>query len=89
MDVRYDRQYCDAPLVLLDDMLVKGTQTMASVALLRRSGFTGPIQAYFVHQTIAPNPLPVQRLRWLTHRIWWAEGERLARRRELQRWRFT
>ena len=73
--------------MIADDMLVKGTQTMASVIALRSAGYTGPIEAYFVHQTIAPNPVPLQRLLWLVHRIEWMEGDRLATRSEIGRWR--
>ena len=87
IQVHDDSQHRSAPLVLIDDMLVKGTQTMASVIALRSAGYTGPIEAYFVHQTIAPNPVPLQRLLWLVHRIEWMEGDRLATRSEIGRWR--
>lgn len=76
-----------ARLVLLDDLLVMGTQAVAGVVALRRAGYVGPIEAYFVHQAIAPNPKPSQRLPFLTHRITWQEGHWLARRTEVGRWR--
>lgn len=79
----------DERVVLLDDLLVKGTQAMACMIALRRAGHTGPIEAYFVHQSIAPNPTDDQRQPFLEHRILWAEGQRLARRIEVGCWHRT
>ena len=75
-----------ARLILLDDCLVKGTQAMAGFRALRIAGYTGPIEAYCVHQDLAPNPMPQQRVPFLTHSITWKEGARLAQRAEIGCW---
>lgn len=84
--VRVDPQHRSTPLVLLDDLLVKGTQTIACVLALRAAGYTGSIEAYFVHQAVAPHPTSEQRRRGQVHRIVWTDGERLARRSDVKRW---
>lgn len=83
------RELLDARLVLIDDLLTKGTQAMACVVALRAAGYTGTIEAYFVHQTIAPKPSPLQRQSFLVHRIRWSEADLLASRDETGRWRST
>ena len=76
-----------ARIVLLDDLLVRGTQAIACMLALRRSGYTGVIESYFVHQSVAPHPTPDQRKPFLRHRLLWEEGQRLARRLEAGFWR--
>ncbi|MDC0667832.1 phosphoribosyltransferase [Nannocystis radixulma] len=87
MRVEVEAEHLEARIVLLDDMLTLGTQSMACLRALRLNGHLGPIEAYFVHQTVAPYPTPEQRARFLCHRITWADGERLAQRVETGRWR--
>lgn len=77
----------NARLVLIDDVLTRGTQAMAAMLTLRRAGYQGVIQGYFVFQTIAPDATQEQRGLALQHRITWQHGQRLARRVELGSWR--
>jgi hypothetical protein len=89
LHVRIDRALRSARIVLIDDNLTKGTQSIACLVALRRAGYIGPVEAFFVSQTIAPNPAPEQREPFLRHYITWMEGQRLARRVERGQWRHT
>jgi hypothetical protein len=86
MRVSVEPALFEEPIVLLDDQLTKGTQSMACLRALRRAGYLGPIQAYFVHQTVAPRPNQEQRDPFLCHRITWVQGAPLAQRVEIGRW---
>lgn len=85
--VHVDEELLTARLVLLDDLLVKGTQALACFLALRRAGYVGPIEAFFVHQAIAPNPTPEQQRPFLCHHITWREGDHLPDRIEVGFWR--
>lgn len=85
--VRVEQRLLPERLVLLDDVLTKGTQAMASFLTLRRAGYTGPIVAFFVHQTVAPRPTKMQRQPFLVHSITWVEGQHFAQRSEISCWR--
>jgi hypothetical protein len=74
-------------LVLVDDIVTKGTQLMACYLALRRAGHLGPIEAVCVSQTVAPDPGEEQLRPYLEHRIRWREGHALASRDDLGQWR--
>lgn len=79
--------FLSSRLVLVDDLLTRGTQMIAALLTLRRAGYSGPIAAYCVHQTIAPAPLTEQRSPYLKHTISWHDGQFLASRADHGRWR--
>ncbi len=87
LHVRVTPGLLPARIVLLDDMLVKGAQALACFIELRRAGYTGPIEAYAVHQAIAPNPTKNQREPFQCHHIAWSDARPLPHRTDIGVWR--
>lgn len=87
LDIAWRPELASARLVLIDDIVTKGTQLIASMLALRDAGYQGVIEAYCVSQTVAPGPTPNQLLPYLVHRIRWREGSALASRDDLEQWR--
>ena len=85
--VEMPAELAQAKLVLVDDIVTKGTQLAACVRALRQAGHKGPIEAFCVSQTVAPNPTGEQQLPFLRHHISWREGDDHARRVERGQWR--
>ena len=74
-------------LVLLDDLLTKGTQLMACCLALQNAGHHGEIEAFCVAQTVAPSATPEQLEPYLIHHVRWRKGQKLASRDDRQQWR--
>jgi predicted amidophosphoribosyltransferase len=87
LTIAWRPELASARLVLIDDIVTKGTQLIASMLALRHAGYQGAIEAFCVSQTVAPDPSPTQLLPYLVHRIRWREGNALASRDDLQQWR--
>jgi hypothetical protein len=87
LTITWRPELAGARLVLIDDIVTKGTQLMASMMALRQAGYQGVIEAFCVSQTVAPGPHENQLLPYLAHRIRWREGNALASRDDLQQWR--
>jgi len=75
------------PIVLIDDLLTKGTQSMACLVKLRRAGFTHRISGFYVSQTIHRGPSILQQQPYLLHRIEYWSGNDYPRRYEFSAWR--
>jgi hypothetical protein len=87
LTIAWRPELAGARLVLIDDIVTKGTQLIASMLALRDAGYQGVIEAYCVSQTVAPGPTENQLLPYLVHRIRWREGNALASRDDLDQWR--
>lgn len=76
-----------ARIVLLDDLVTKGTQAAACVMVLRAAGFTGMVQGYFVSHTLHPNR---QGRHWWfaqVHKVEWFDGQEYARNWGTGQWK--
>lgn len=87
LTIAWRPELAGARLLLVDDIVTKGTQLMASMLALRHAGYHGAIEAFCVSQTVAPDPEENQRRPYLVHRIRWREGHALASRDDLDQWR--
>lgn len=75
------------PIVLIDDLLTKGTQSMACLVKLRRAGFAHRISGFYVSQTVHWGPSILQQQPYLVHRIEYRSGNEYPRRSESSAWR--
>lgn len=83
-----DRRALDArSIVLIDDLVTKGTQSMACAVMLREAGFTGTIAGFYVGQAVHWKQSILQQQPYLVHAIAYTEGDDYPRRTEESAWR--
>jgi hypothetical protein len=83
-----NRQAIDArPIVLIDDLVTKGTQSMACLVKLRRAGLDHSVSGFYVAQVVHRGPSILQQQPYLVHRIEYRSGEDYPRRSESTAWR--
>lgn len=87
LQVTFDAELEFARLVLVDDLITRGTQLIACIMVLRQAGYQGGISAFCVSQTVAPSPRPEQLQPYLEHHVSLAEGRDLADREDVKQWR--
>ena len=75
-----------APLILIDDLITRGTQLMACYLALRRAGHEGSVEAFCVSQTVARDPTDEQLEPYLEHLISWRDGWSHANRTDHGQW---
>ncbi len=75
------------PIVLIDDLVTQGTQSMACLVLLRQAGFESAVRGFYVGQTVHRGPSILQQQPYLGHRIEVRVGDDYPRRCESSAWR--
>ena len=87
--VNLPAELVQAKLVLVDDLITKGTQLMACYRALQQAGHKGEVEAFCVSQTVAPNATNEQQLPYLRHLVRWRTEWELASRSDDQPWRVS
>lgn len=77
----------DRPIVLIDDLVTKGTQSMACLVKLRQAGFVHAVSGFYVGQAVHWGPSILQQQPYLIHRIEYRSGDDYPRRSESTAWR--
>lgn len=83
-----DTQYLtDRPVVLVDDLITRGTQSMACALKLRSAGFNLRISGYFAGQVVNRSGSIFCQQPFLAHQITYHSGEEYPKRTERWAWR--
>jgi len=86
LKVTLPQEFFDSRIVLIDDLITRGTQAIACMVALHEQGHRGPIEGYFVSQTIGPKAGPEDRKKHLIHELTWRPGANYPMRVEVGPW---